>query len=70
MTREQALAMRGAHAMGEVPADTGPRASPLDCMIAAVAYRLDLTLLAWDADMFHVTEVIGIRLDEASLRAG
>ena len=25
MTREQALAMRGARAMGEVPADTGPR---------------------------------------------
>ena len=25
MTREQALAMRGAHAIGEVPSDTGPR---------------------------------------------
>ena len=25
MTREQALAMRGAHAIGEVPADAGPR---------------------------------------------
>jgi len=25
MTREQALAMRGANAMGEVPADTSPR---------------------------------------------
>ena len=25
MTREQALAMRGAQAMGDVPADTGPR---------------------------------------------
>jgi Arc/MetJ family transcription regulator len=25
MTREQALAMRGAKAIGEVPADTGPR---------------------------------------------
>jgi len=25
MTREQALAMRGARAIGEVPADTGPR---------------------------------------------
>jgi hypothetical protein len=24
MTREQALAMRGAHAIGEVPADSGP----------------------------------------------
>jgi len=27
MTREQALEMRGAHAMGEVPADSGPRGS-------------------------------------------
>ena len=25
MTREQALAMRGAHAMGDVPADAAPR---------------------------------------------
>jgi len=25
MTREQALAMRGANAIGELPADTGPR---------------------------------------------
>lgn len=25
MTREEALAMRGARAMGEVPADAGPR---------------------------------------------
>jgi hypothetical protein len=24
MTREQALAMRGAHAIGDVPADSGP----------------------------------------------
>jgi Arc/MetJ family transcription regulator len=24
MSREEALGMRGAHAMGEVPADTGP----------------------------------------------
>ncbi len=27
MTREQALEMRGAHAMGEVPPDSGPRGS-------------------------------------------
>ena len=27
MTREQALEMRGAHAMGEVPSDTGPGAA-------------------------------------------
>lgn len=25
MTREEALAMRGAHAIGEVPEDAGPR---------------------------------------------
>jgi Arc/MetJ family transcription regulator len=27
MTREQAMAMRGAHALGQVPADAGPRAT-------------------------------------------
>jgi predicted nucleic acid-binding protein len=42
----------------------------VDCMIAAVAHRRSLALLAWDADMFRVAEVIGIELDEASLRAG
>lgn len=42
----------------------------VDCMIAAVAYRCKLALLAWDADMFRVAEVIGIDLDEGSLRAG
>lgn len=42
----------------------------VDCMIAAVANRRGLALLAWDADMFRVAEVIGIDLDEASLRAG
>jgi predicted nucleic acid-binding protein len=41
----------------------------VDCMIAAVANRHALTLLAWDADMFRVAQVIGIELDEASLRA-
>ncbi|MCH9731959.1 MAG: PIN domain nuclease [Actinomycetia bacterium] len=41
----------------------------IDCMIAAVADRRALTLLAWDADMFHVAKVIGIELDTASLRA-
>jgi predicted nucleic acid-binding protein len=42
----------------------------VDCMIAAVANRVGLALLAWDADMFRVAEVVGIELDEASLRAG
>lgn len=41
----------------------------VDCMIAAVAYRRALALLAWDADMFRVAEVIGIEMDEASLGA-
>lgn len=41
----------------------------VDCMIAAVASRRGLALLAWDADMFRVAEVVGIDLDKASLRA-
>ena len=41
----------------------------IDCMIAAVAYRRDLTLLAWDTDMSRIAEVIGLPLDEASLTA-
>ena len=40
----------------------------IDCMIAAVAYRRDLTLLDWDADMSRIAEAIGLPLDEASLR--
>lgn len=39
----------------------------VDCMIAAVAYRRALALLAWDADMFRIAQVIGIELDEGSL---
>ncbi len=42
----------------------------IDCMIAAVAHRCDLALLSWDADMSRVAEVVGIELDEASLRVG
>jgi len=42
----------------------------VDCMIAAVAHRNALTLLAWDADMIRVSEVIGIDVDEGSLRVG
>jgi predicted nucleic acid-binding protein len=41
----------------------------LDCMIAAVAWRADATLLAHDVDMDRVTGVVEIQLDEASLRA-
>ena len=42
----------------------------VDCMIAAVAHRRALTLLAWDADMIRVAEVIGVDVDEGSLRVG
>ena len=41
----------------------------VDCMIAAVAYRCGATLLSWDVDLDRVARVIGIELDEASLRA-
>jgi predicted nucleic acid-binding protein len=41
----------------------------IDCMIACVAWRLGATLLAHDADMDRVAGVVGIALDEASLRA-
>ncbi len=41
----------------------------LDCMIAAVAWRRGAMLLAHDADLGRVAGVIGLKLDEASLRA-
>lgn len=41
----------------------------VDCMIAAVAWRSEATLLAHDADMDRVARVIGIETDPASLRA-
>jgi predicted nucleic acid-binding protein len=41
----------------------------VDCMIAAVAWRLGAVLLSHDADMDRVAGVVGIALDEASLRA-
>ena len=41
----------------------------VDCMIASVAWRREATLLAHDADMDRVARVIGLELDEASLRA-
>ena len=41
----------------------------VDCMIASVAWRREATLLAHDADMDRVARVIGIELDDASLRA-
>jgi predicted nucleic acid-binding protein len=41
----------------------------VDCLIASVAWRRGATLLAHDPDMDRVARVIGIELDEASLRA-
>jgi predicted nucleic acid-binding protein len=41
----------------------------VDCMIASVAWRREATLLAHDADMDRVARVMGIELDEPSLRA-
>jgi predicted nucleic acid-binding protein len=39
----------------------------VDCMIAAVAWRRDATLLTCDADLVRVVTVFGIALDDASL---
>lgn len=41
----------------------------LDCMIAAVGWRHGATLLAHDVDLDRVAGVIGLEVDEASLRA-
>jgi predicted nucleic acid-binding protein len=38
----------------------------VDCMIAAVAWRYNASLLTWDADLHHVARVIGIKMDEPS----
>lgn len=42
----------------------------LDCAIVAVAWRGGATLLAHDVDIDRVAGVIGVELDDASLRAG
>jgi hypothetical protein len=39
----------------------------LDCMIAAVAWRREASLLSHDADLHRVSAVMGIAFDEASL---
>jgi predicted nucleic acid-binding protein len=41
----------------------------VDCMIVAVARRHGAALLSWDVDLDRVAQVIGVQLDEASLRA-
>jgi predicted nucleic acid-binding protein len=40
----------------------------VDCMIAAVAWRLEATLLAYDADIGRMAGLIGIELDAASVQ--
>jgi predicted nucleic acid-binding protein len=40
----------------------------VDCMIAAVARRTGASLLSHDAGLVRIAHVIGIALDEASLR--
>lgn len=40
----------------------------LDCMIAAVAWRHDATVLAHDVDLDRIAGVIGLEFDDASLR--
>lgn len=41
----------------------------VDCLIAAVAWRRTAALLAHDLDLDRLARVIGLELDEASLRA-
>lgn len=41
----------------------------VDCMIAAVAWRTGSSLLAHDADLDRVAQVMGIEMDGASSRA-
>lgn len=38
----------------------------LDCMIAAVAWRCESSLLARDVDLRRVAEVVGVPMDESS----
>ncbi len=41
----------------------------VDCLIAFVARRHQATILAHDADLARIAQVVGIELDEASLHA-
>ena len=40
----------------------------LDCLIAAVAWRNNATLLAYDIDLHRVANIVGICIDPASHR--
>jgi predicted nucleic acid-binding protein len=39
-----------------------------DCMITAVALRHGASILAHDADMAHIAEVVPVKLDQATMR--
>lgn len=41
----------------------------VDCMIASIAWRREASLLSHDADMDRVARVVGIAIDDASVRA-
>jgi predicted nucleic acid-binding protein len=41
----------------------------IDCMIVAVAWRRGAALLSYDVDLYRVAQVVGVELDDASLRA-
>jgi predicted nucleic acid-binding protein len=41
----------------------------VDCMIASAALRHDAIILAHDVDMDRLAKVVGLEMDEASLRA-
>lgn len=41
----------------------------IDCMVACVAWRRGAALLAHDTDLERVARIVGIDLDEGSLRA-
>ncbi|MEP7159206.1 MAG: PIN domain nuclease [Chloroflexota bacterium] len=41
----------------------------VDCMIATVALRVGASVLAHDADFARIASVIGLELDQASLRS-
>ncbi|MBA2416575.1 MAG: PIN domain nuclease [Geodermatophilaceae bacterium] len=41
----------------------------IDCMIASVARRRGVALLAHDADLDRIARVVGVDIDEASLRS-
>lgn len=40
----------------------------LDCLIVAVAWRNGATLLAYDIDLYRVAGIVGVDMDQVSLR--